>query len=344
MLKLILVFLTGVFLTTVILVAVTFFGQAPVSKYASLEASAAGAGMKDDLAPYLLELATADINRQREIIDAYFYSPRIDKARALYPVKESSLVIDGVYTEVFEPVGGIAPALQKLVLINLHGGGFSLGARTEGRLESIPVANVAGIKVISIDYRQGPEYRFPAASEDVAIVYEHLLRDYAPEHIGIFGCSAGGILAAQAIAWFDTLALPQPGAIGIFCAGAGESTGGDSRTIAEAFGTSRPLGEMDYFSDSDWQDPLVSPMHHPELLAKFPPTLVISSTRDFAMSAALFTHQELLKNGAESELHIYEGLRHYFFADTGLPESRQAFNVMSEFFVRRLTSADNEQY
>jgi monoterpene epsilon-lactone hydrolase len=30
-------------------------------------------------------------------------------------------------------------------------------------LESIPIAGVARIKVVSVDYRQAPEARFPAA-------------------------------------------------------------------------------------------------------------------------------------------------------------------------------------
>jgi acetyl esterase/lipase len=70
----------------------------------------------------------------------------------------------------------------------LHGGAFLWGAHSGGLVESIPVASVGKMKVISVDYRQGPEAAFPAASEDVAVVYTALLKHYKPRNIGIYGC------------------------------------------------------------------------------------------------------------------------------------------------------------
>lgn len=298
----------------------------------------AAKAMRRQMAPHMIKLVTGDIGDRRQVIDDVFLAPRTVEARKLYPVQERPLEIGGVYTEVFEPPGGVPEANAGRVLINLHGGAFMFGARTQGRLESIPVASVAGMKVVSIDYRQGPEHRFPAASEDVATVYRHLLENHGPKQIGIFGCSAGGMLAAQSVAWFDHHDLPQPGAIGIFCAGAGGVGSGDSAVISEAFGTNFGNGQtMPYFEDVDLDDPLVSPLTDPALMAKFPPTLVITSTRDLAMSSGLATHQRLVELGVPSELHVYDGLVHYWFADTGLPESRQAFQVMADFFERHLS-------
>jgi epsilon-lactone hydrolase len=124
----------------------------------------------------------------------------------------------------------------------MHGGAFAVGSVRGGLAESIPVAAVAGIKVITVDYRMAPEHQFPAASEDVASVYKELLKKYKPKNIGIYGCSAGGMLAGQSVAWFQKQRLPRLGAIGIFCAGGDANPSGDSRYLAEFMRTTRSNG------------------------------------------------------------------------------------------------------
>lgn len=337
MLKVLIAFVAGAALVAGINVVQQFTKEVPPSPLASPESAAALAAQMERLGPHLLKMATAEVQEMRAILDEHYYQPKIDLARELYPVVETPLEIEGIYTEVFEPVGGVPQENAGRVLINLHGGGFTVGARTEGQLESIPVAHVAGMKIISVDYRQGPEHRFPAASEDVATVYRHLLKTHEPAQIGIFGCSAGGLLTAQSVAWFDAHDLPQPGAIGIFCAGAGEFFVGDAVYIDEALNTSLGgEGGIDYFEGASWDDPLVAPITDSDLLGRFPPSLIITSTRDMALSSAVATHQRLIGAGAESDLHVYEGLVHYFFSDTGIPESRQVFDTIARFFDERL--------
>ncbi len=339
MIRILLGFVFGAVLASAWFMFQPLISPPPPSEHISPEAKEAIADLRKQMAPLMKDMIAGDIDTRRAIIDEHFFAPRIAVARELYPVREEALTIDGVYTEVFTPLDGVPAENEHRVLINLHGGGFSMGARTEGRLESIPVAYTARMKVVSVDYRQGPEHRFPAASEDVATVYRHLLETYKPENIGIFGCSAGGMLTAQSVAWFDAHALPQPGAVGIFCAGAGKFGSGDADVITRAFGANFSAGqEIEYFAGESWDNPLISPQEHPELLARFPPTLLITSTRDGALSSAAITHQRLVAQGVEAYLHVYEGLLHYFFADTELPESRHVFRVIANFFDRQLGS------
>lgn len=294
----------------------------------------------------IAQMQKLGIAEQRATLDKYYLAPRIAKARERYPVTIEPRMIGKVYTDVIVPADGVSERNSKRVLINLHGGGFTMGARTNGQLESIPIAGLGKYRVVAVDYRQGPENRFPAGSEDVATVYRELLKTYRSENIGIFGCSAGGMLAAQALAWFQKENLPRPGAVGIFCASAGRIGGGDSRYMAPAL-NGRPVpaadssGEMprmsnSYFEGADFKDPLVSPAEHPAVLAKFPPALIITATRDSAMSSAIDTHRRLINAGVESDLHVWDGLQHFFFADVDLPESTEAFQVISKFFDKHL--------
>lgn len=54
------------------------------------------------------------------------------------------------------------------------------------------------------------------------------------------------------------------------------------------------------------------------------------------MSAATNSHKELVKAGVDARLHVWDGLGHAFFYDPKLPESREAFDVMADFFGERL--------
>src|SRR3546814_2393308 len=54
------------------------------------------------------------------------------------------------------------------------------------------------------------------------------LKQYDPRNIGIYGCSAGGLLTAQSVAWLIDKKLPLPGAIAMLCEGGAYWTEGDS--------------------------------------------------------------------------------------------------------------------
>ncbi len=270
-------------------------------------------------------------------------APFVARARELYPVDIEDKVIGGVRTQVITPKGGVAPANRHRVLINLHGGGFIWGEGNGARIESIPIAGLGKIEVVTIAYRMAPEHEFPAASEDVAAVYRELLKDHAARNIGIYGCSAGGILTAESIAWFDREKLPMPGAIGTFC-GSLALMGGDASHVAPLLVGELPSPDADsgsvqgsrYFKDASATDPLVLPGNSLRLLKRFPPTLLLAGSRDFTVSSLFAAQAALTGAGVEAELHVWDGLWHAFFFDPDLPESQQAYRVVVQFFDRHL--------
>jgi acetyl esterase/lipase len=308
--------------------------------YSALASEAARIKFSDLIATPSAPPAGSTVMEQRRFYDA-FNSRLVEQMKRHYSVAIQQTNIFGVQVDVVTPAEGISSRNRSRVLLNLHGGAFMWGAHNGGLVESIPIASVGRVKVITVDYREAPEYVFPAASQDVAAVYAALLREYSPKNVGIYGCSAGGILTAESVAWIVTHGLPKPGAIGTFC-GSVLDIKGDSAFLAPPLTgqpfTDSPLSAKDlpYFKGADLSDPMVLPGNTPTLLAKFPPTLLITGSRDFAMSSVVRSHSMLVEAQVDAELHVYEGMWHAFFINPDLPESQATYSVIVRFFDRHL--------
>ncbi|WP_295218418.1 alpha/beta hydrolase fold domain-containing protein [uncultured Brevundimonas sp.] len=301
------------------------------------------------MAEHLIQMQKPELLAQKDGVPI-FMQPYLERQNALFAYDRADSRIGGVHVYDYRPKAGIAAENTERVLINLHGGGFMGCWPGCAELESIPLTALGRIRVVAVDYRQGPDHRFPAASEDVAAVYRELLKTYPAANIGIYGCSAGGMLTGMSVAWFQAHALPRPGAVGIFCAGATLSAagfGGDSDYFNGPLGDARlpppypnpasgDAARLPYLVGADLKDPLVSPTSSDAVLSQFPPTLIITGTRGFELSSSVYTHTQLVRVGVDAELHVWEGLFHGFFYNADVPESRQAYDVMLRFFDRKL--------
>lgn len=265
--------------------------------------------------------------------------PNVQHMRQLFPVDVEETTIDGIAVAIITPKGGVPERNKNRLMINAPGGGFRTGIRANGLLISIPVAAVGQFKVVSLLYRQGPEFKFPAATDDFTTVYKAMLKHYKAPNIGLVGCSAGGALVAQSVAHFQEIGLPRPGVLGIYCAGAdAKFLVGDSAVfsgLATGMSIKMPPGPA-YLDEVSLDDPKVSPAVDLGVLEKFPPTLFATGTRDFAMSAAAYGHRRLLKAGVESELLIYDGLGHGFMTNPDYPEARDLYEIAAKFYDKHL--------
>jgi acetyl esterase len=86
-------------------------------------------------------------------------------------------------------------------LVFFHGGGWVIGdLETHDRL-CRQIANTAGCAIVAVDYRMGPEHRFPAAVDD-CVAATQWIADHAGElgidrsKLAVGGDSAGGNLSA----------------------------------------------------------------------------------------------------------------------------------------------------
>jgi epsilon-lactone hydrolase len=260
------------------------------------------------------------------------------EALKLYPANTKTDTIAGVPVRLISPIT-VAPENVTKILINLHGGGFRFDAGSLS--ESVPIANLSGIKVVSVLYRLLPDNKFPAAIDDVVAVYKELIKTYQPGKVGIFGTSAGAALTAEVAAELRKLKLPLPGALGIFAAGGDASMSGDSEALFDLKGLSEaidPAGlnevDTDYIGSADPKDPVLSPLYSD--LSGFPPSLFVTSTRDVVLSATTILHRAFLRAGVNAQLIVFEALPHAFWHNPDLPESKEASKFMAAFFSQQL--------
>jgi acetyl esterase/lipase len=275
---------------------------------------------------------TEYVIKYRTELDAAVSKPWAERALRELPVKYHATKIAGIPVEDFEPNSGVPLANKNRVLINVHGGGWIAGAVYLGRVESVPIASFGKIRVVSIDYRQGYEHKFPAANEDVVAVYQALMKQYPVKNIGLYGCSAGGALTGQATAWMLDKKIPVPAAIGIFGSGLGTVVPRPSNEGARPAAPRR----FGYFSAVDPSDRLAYPINAPDILTKFPPTMLITGTKAPDMKPALAADRALTRAGAETSLHVFDEMGHCFIYQYSTPEGRDANEAIVGFFDRHL--------
>lgn len=279
------------------------------------------------------------LEQRRKGTDAYTARAKEEWLK-ICPVDIKDQVIDGVPAHVVTPQNMPASS-QDRVLLNLHGGGFN--SDSGSWTESIPIAFYTKVKVVAALYRLAPEHPFPAAVDDAVTVYKSLLKEYAPEHIVIYGTSAGAILTAEVAVKLKQLGLPQPAALGIFSGMGDFARAGDSMAMFALRGLSGHLdppepGAHDpfYVASTDAKDPVLSPIYAD--LEGLPPTLFVTSGRDLLLSGTANLQRAYLRAGVDARLVVFDALPHAFWYNPQLPEAIEANHIMADFFVKQLAT------
>jgi monoterpene epsilon-lactone hydrolase len=230
----------------------------------------------------------------------------------------------------------------KRLLIHLHDGGYLLNGAEAGTLEAALIASVTGTVAVAVDYRRLPDHPFPAALDDAVAVWRALSRDYAPGRTALLGASAGGGLAMATILKLKALGLPLPGALFLGAPLADLSKTGDTYFTNEdvdgqVMSYEGPWGAMlrAYAGARDLKDPLLSPLYGD--LHRFPPTLLVSGTRDLLLSDTVRVHRKLRQAGVDADLHVFEGQSHHEYAESfPSPESQEALHEVARFLDHHL--------
>ena len=247
----------------------------------------------------------------------------------------------GVHTYTINPPK-LAKDKEDKVILFFHGGGYVLNKGLSGTYEGICLAGKGGYKVIDADDRVAPEDPYPAAMDDAIAVYKELLKTYDPKNIGVFGSSTGGGMTLALVLMLKDQGLPLPGAI------AAQTPWSDMAEIGDTYFTNRYTdnvlvtydGWLDdaarvYANGHDLKDPYLSPVYGD--YSNFPPTLLISGTRDLFLSNTVRVQEKLLKEDVEVSLIVYEGQSHVqYYSAPNVPEHHFHFENLTKFFEKYL--------
>jgi acetyl esterase/lipase len=231
----------------------------------------------------------------------------------------------------------LAASDEHRAIFYVHGGGFTVGGGIAAAYSAAGMAAAAKLRTFSIDYRMPPSAPFPAGLDDAVEAYWFLLKRYAPLHLGVYGPSAGGGLAASCLLRARDLGLAMPAACVLHSPEADLTESGD--TFETNLGVDGVLGRLTksialYADGHDLKDPYLSPLFG-DFTKGFPPTLLTSGTRDLFLSNTVLMHRALLRAGVTAELHVWEAMGHGGFFGAA-PEDREMFLEQVRFLRERV--------
>ena len=237
---------------------------------------------------------------------------------------------------IYTPAGARMGLLPGLVYF--HGGGFVAGSLDthDGICRSL--ANASGCRLVSVDYRLGPEARFPAAVED-ACAATRWIGGHAAElgidgrRLGVGGDSAGATLAAVVARESAAAGQPRLALQFLLCpildyraeTASWQSFGSghflDRETLEHDL--THYLGEH-----TDPADPRISPLRA-QRLEGLPPACIHTAECDPLRDEGAQYAARLEKAGVTASYRCHSGMIHLFYAlGAVIPYAAEGFRLM----------------
>ncbi len=285
--------------------------------------------------------ARALIERASRSAGPALSSVGVDEARRLY--RESRLAFapppvavqetrdfsiagrgDAIGARYYRPLG-TKPGEGPPAVVYFHGGGWTCGDLDTHDSVCRGIAAHGYCAVVAVDYRLGPEHKFPAAVEDAVTALQWVAANASSlgvdaARIVVAGESAGGNLAAVA-----ALALRDPGPrlamqVLVYPVTDQAADTDSLRRFAQGYSLTRELlqwYQRNYLRDerdrSDWRaSPLRAKDH-----SRLPPAYVITAGFDPLLDEGKAYAERLAQAGVDVTYECFEGQIHGFLPMAG---------------------------
>ncbi|MBO3271567.1 alpha/beta hydrolase [Hymenobacter defluvii] len=219
-------------------------------------------------------------------------------------------------------------------IVYYHGGGWVIANLNTYDPSARALSEQTGAVVVSVAYRQAPEFKFPTAHNDSFAAYRWV-RDNATtlninaQRIAVAGESAGGNLAGAVCLMARDASVPLPvHQLLVYPIARYDMNTPSYTQYANAKPLSKPLMQWFYdkylTSSADGTNPLISLVNATNL-GGLPPATVINAEIDPLQSEGQEYASKLKAAGVSVTSKVYEGVTHEFFGmATVVPEAREA--------------------
>jgi len=217
--------------------------------------------------------------------------------------------------------------------VYFHGGGFVIATNDTYDGSARALTNAAKAVLVSVEYRKGPEHKFPAAHDDAYAAYAWVLANAAsikgdPARVALAGESAGGNLAmATAMAARDKSAKLPVHILAVYPVAGNDTTTASYNENANAKPLSRPM--MSWFfkhytnSPADAQDARLNLLGAD--LKGLPPVTIITAQIDPLRTDGELLAARLRDAGVSVDIRNWEGVAHEFFGQgAAVPAAKEA--------------------
>jgi acetyl esterase len=228
----------------------------------------------------------------------------------------------------------------RAALVYLHGGGWVIGDLDSHDTVCRSIAKASGATVIAVDYRMGPEHKFPAAVDD-AIAATGWIAAHAAvlgidaRRIALGGDSAGGNLATVTAIHARDHHGPDIAAQILIYPGTDFSMTQEShRLFGEGYVLTRSLMayfQNHYLTDADKTDWRASPILMRDL-SRLPPALIITAGFDPLRDEGEDYARRLIEAGVLTMVKRFPGEIHGFITMGRLiPQAGEAIALIAAF-------------
>ena len=232
-------------------------------------------------------------------------------------------------------------------ILYFHGGGYASGSPDSVRDLTWRLSDAARCRLLVVDYRLAPEHPFPAAIEDAASAYRHLLSNgFAPASIAFAGDSAGGGLALGSLVKLRDDGAPMP------AAACGFSPVTDLAITGRTITTNRdadPMVQADalpqtaawYLGSTPATSPYASPLYAD--VRGLPPTLLHVGSTEVLLDDSRRLAENMRSAKVEVDLRIWPDMPHVFQGCAAfLPEARAAIAEAGRFLEEHMLRAERQ--